>query len=398
LLGAEEFGFSTAPLITLGCIMMRKCHLNTCPVGIATQDPDLRKKFSGKPEHVVNYLFMVAEEARRIMAELGFRTIDEMVGRSEVLKTDKAINHWKADGLDLTSVLMPANKPHENVGVICSQAQDHALEKSLDMTVLLEQAKPAIESGEPVTIKTPIVNINRTVGTILSNEVAKRYGQEGLPDDTIRIELTGSAGQSLGAFLSRGITINLEGDANDYVGKGLSGGRLVVYPPAESSFTAHENILIGNVCLYGATGGEAFFRGRAAERFCVRNSGARTVIEGVGDHGCEYMTGGRVVVLGPTGRNFAAGMSGGIAYIWDRDGDFNLNCNLATVELETITDAEEEADVQSLIKRHAELTGSAVAAEALANWPQFIAQCIKVMPTDYKRVLNELKAQAAANA
>jgi glutamate synthase (NADPH/NADH) large chain len=398
LLGAEEFGFSTAPLITLGCIMMRKCHLNTCPVGIATQDPDLRKKFSGKPEHVVNYLFMVAEEARRIMAELGFRTIDEMVGRSEVLKTDKAINHWKADGLDLTSVLMPANKPHENVGVICSQAQDHALEKSLDMTVLLEQAKPAIESGEPVTIKTPIVNINRTVGTILSNEVAKRYGQEGLPDDTIRIELTGSAGQSLGAFLSRGITINLEGDANDYVGKGLSGGRLVVYPPAESSFTAHENILIGNVCLYGATGGEAFFRGRAAERFCVRNSGARTVIEGVGDHGCEYMTGGRVVVLGPTGRNFAAGMSGGVAYIWDRDGDFNLNCNLATVELETITDAEEEADVQSLIKRHAELTGSAVAAEALANWPQFIAQCIKVMPTDYKRVLNELKAQAAANA
>ncbi|MGB1708959.1 MAG: glutamate synthase-related protein, partial [Rubripirellula sp.] len=266
LLGAEEFGFSTAPLITLGCIMMRKCHLNTCPVGIATQDPDLRKKFSGKPEHVVNYLFMVAEEARRIMAELGFRTIDEMVGRSEVLKTDKAINHWKADGLDLTSVLMPASKPHENVGVICSQAQDHALEKSLDMTVLLEQAKPALESREPVTIKTPIVNINRTVGTILSNEVAKRYGQAGLPDDTIRIELNGSAGQSLGAFLSHGITINLEGDANDYVGKGLSGGRLVVYPPAVSSFTAHENILIGNVCLYGATGGEAFFRGRAAER------------------------------------------------------------------------------------------------------------------------------------
>jgi glutamate synthase (NADPH/NADH) large chain len=398
LLGAEEFGFSTAPLITLGCIMMRKCHLNTCPVGIATQDPDLRKKFNGKPEHVVNYLFMVAEEARRIMAELGFRTIDEMVGRSEVLKTGKAINHWKADGLDLTSVLMPANKPHEHVGVICSQAQDHALEKSLDMTVLLEQAKPAIESGEPVTIKTPIVNINRTVGTILSNEVAKRYGQQGLPDDTIRIELTGSAGQSLGAFLSHGITINLEGDANDYVGKGLSGGRLVVYPPVDSSFTAHENILIGNVCLYGATGGEAFFRGRAAERFCVRNSGARTVIEGVGDHGCEYMTGGRVVVLGPTGRNFAAGMSGGIAYIWDRDGDFNLNCNLATVELEAITDAEEEADIQSLIKRHAELTGSTVAAEALANWSHFIAQCIKVMPTDYKRVLNELKAQAAANA
>ncbi|MDA7937016.1 glutamate synthase-related protein, partial [bacterium] len=398
LLGAEEFGFSTAPLITLGCIMMRKCHLNTCPVGIATQDPELREKFSGKPEHVVNYLFMVAEEARRIMAELGFRTIDEMVGRSDVLKTDKAINHWKADGLDLTSVLMPANKPHDNVGVICSQTQDHALDKSLDMTVLLQQAKPALESGQSVTIKTPIVNINRTVGTILSNEVAKRYGQEGLPDGTIRIELAGSAGQSLGAFLAHGISIDLEGDANDYVGKGLSGGRIVIYPPKESSFTAHENILIGNVCLYGATGGEAFFRGRAAERFCVRNSGAHTVIEGVGDHGCEYMTGGRVVVLGPTGRNFAAGMSGGIAYIWDRDGDFNLNCNLATVELESITDAEEEADIQSLIQRHVELTGSVVGAEALANWSQFISQCIKVMPTDYKRVLNELKIQAAANA
>ena len=397
LLGAEEFGFSTAPLITLGCIMMRKCHLNTCPVGIATQDAELRKKFSGKPEHVVNYLFMVAEETRRIMAELGFRTIDEMVGRSDVLKTDKAIKHWKADGLDLTSVLMPASKPHEDVGVICSQAQDHALEKSLDMTVLLEQAKPALESGESVTIQTPIVNINRTVGTILSNEVAKRYGQEGLPDDTIRIELNGSAGQSLAAFLSRGITIDLEGDANDYVGKGLSGGRVVIYPPADSSFIAHENILIGNVCLYGATGGEAYFRGRAAERFCVRNSGARTVIEGVGDHGCEYMTGGRVVVLGPTGRNFAAGMSGGIAYIWDREGNFNLNCNLATVELDSITDAEEEADIKSLIGRHVEFTDSIVGSDALQNWSEFLSQCVKVMPTDYKRVLNELKAQEAAN-
>ena len=398
LLGAEEFGFSTAPLITLGCIMMRKCHLNTCPVGIATQDPELRKKFTGKPEHVVNYLFMVAEEARRLMAKLGFRSIDEMVGRSDVLKTDKAIQHWKADGLDLTSVLMPANKPHENVGVICSQAQDHGLEKSLDMTVLLDQAKPALESKEPVTIKTPIININRTVGTILSNEVAKRYGQAGLPEDTIRIELTGSAGQSLGAFLSHGITIDLEGDANDYVGKGLSGGRVVIYPPRESSFTAEENILIGNVCLYGATGGEAFFRGRAAERFCVRNSGARTVIEGVGDHGCEYMTGGRVVVLGPTGRNFAAGMSGGIAYIWDRKGDFNLNCNLATVELEKIESAEEEAEVKDLINRHVQFTGSTVGSRVLENWSEFLSQCVKVMPTDYKRVLNEMKQQQTANA
>ncbi len=398
LLGAEEFGFSTAPLITLGCIMMRKCHLNTCPVGIATQDPDLRKKFNGKPEHVVNYLFMVAEEARRIMAKLGFRTIDEMVGRSDVLETDKAIRHWKADGLDLTAILMPAGKPHEGVDVICTRAQDHGLEKSLDMTRLLAAARGALESREPVCIESPIVNINRTVGTILSNEVAKRYGQAGLPDDTIRIELTGSAGQSLGAFLSHGITIELEGDANDYVGKGLSGGRLIVYPPRQSSFAPEENILIGNVCLYGATGGEAFFRGRAAERFCVRNSGARTVIEGVGDHGCEYMTGGRVVVLGPTGRNFAAGMSGGIAYIWDREGTFNLNCNLATVALEKIEGDEEEEDIKTMVQRHAQFTSSTVAAEVLENWGDFLRRCVKVMPVDYKRVLEEMKTRETATA
>ncbi len=398
LLGAEEFGFSTAPLITLGCIMMRKCHLNTCPVGIATQDPELRKKFNGKPEHVVNYLFMVAEETRRIMAKLGFRTIDEMVGRSDRLYTDKAIKHWKADGLDLTSVLMPANRPHDDVDVICTQTQDHGLEKSLDMTVLLDAAAPALNNGEPVTIKTPIININRTVGTILSNEVAKRYGQIGLPDDTIRIELNGSAGQSLGAFLARGITIELEGDANDYVGKGLSGGRLIIYPHRESTFAAEDNILVGNVCLYGATSGEAFFRGRAAERFCVRNSGARTVIEGVGDHGCEYMTGGRVVVLGPTGRNFAAGMSGGIAYIWDRDGQFNLNCNLATVGLERIETAEEEEEVRDLIRKHAQVTGSTVAQSALEQWDDFLSQCVKVMPTDYKRVLLQMQKEATATA
>ena len=295
-------------------------------------------------------------------------------------------------------MLMPANKPHDDVGVICSQAQDHALEKSLDMTVLLDAAKPALENGESVVIDTPIVNINRTVGTILSNEVAKKYGQAGLPDETIRINLTGSAGQSLGAFLAHGVSINLEGDANDYVGKGLSGGRVVIYPPKNSSFTAEDNILIGNVCLYGATGGEAYFRGRAAERFCVRNSGARTVIEGVGDHGCEYMTGGRVVVLGPTGRNFAAGMSGGIAYSWDRNGDFNLNCNLATVALESIETAEEEADVKEMISRHAEFTGSEAAAAVLADWSGFLSQCVKVMPTDYKRVLEEMKQAETATA
>ncbi|EMI55367.1 glutamate synthase large subunit [Rhodopirellula sallentina] len=396
LLGAEEFGFSTAPLITLGCIMMRKCHLNTCPVGIATQDPDLRKMFKGKPEHVVNYLFMVAEDARRLMAKLGFRTIDEMVGRSDVLKTEEAIKHWKSDGLDLTQVLQPASKPHDDVGVICSRAQDHGLEKSLDMTKLLGEARNAIDTGEPVRISSPIININRTVGTILSHEIAKVHGQKGLPDDTVHIDLTGSAGQSLGAFLAHGVTIELEGDANDYVGKGLSGGRIVVYPPREKTFTAADNIIVGNVCLYGATGGEVFFSGRAAERFCVRNSGANAVVEGVGDHGCEYMTGGRVVVLGRAGRNFAAGMSGGIAYVWDRDGEFNLNCNLATVELEKIEGAEEEAMVKEMVRRHQELTSSEVAGEALADWGTFLSQCVKVMPTDYKRVLLEKAEKKAA--
>jgi glutamate synthase (NADPH/NADH) large chain len=392
LLGAEEFGFSTAPLITLGCIMMRKCHLNTCPVGIATQDPELRKMFTGKPEHVVNYLFMVAEEARRLMAKLGFRTIDEMVGRSDVLHTEDAIKHWKSDGLDLTPVLRPASKPHENVGVICSRAQDHGLEKSLDMTKILGEARNAIDTGEPVRITSPIININRTVGTILSHEIAKVHGQKGLPDDTIHIDLTGSAGQSLGAFLAHGVTIELEGDANDYVGKGLSGGRILVYPPRERTFVSEDNIIVGNVCLYGATSGEAFFSGRAAERFCVRNSGAHTVVEGVGDHGCEYMTGGRVVVLGETGRNFAAGMSGGIAYIWDRKGDFNLSCNLATVELESIQTGEEEDFVKAMIQKHHEYTSSNVASEALSDWPTFLKQCVKVMPTDYKRVLLEMAA------
>ncbi|MEO1615988.1 MAG: glutamate synthase large subunit, partial [Planctomycetota bacterium] len=358
MLGAEEFGFSTAPLITLGCIMMRKCHLNTCPVGIATQDPYLRSKFEGKPEYVVNYLFMVAEEARQIMAKLGFRTIDEMVGRSDMLETDEAIKHWKSDGLDLTQVLRVAAKPHPDVKVINSQTQDHGLDKSLDLTTLLNQARESIETGKPVVIESPIVNINRTVGTILSDEVAKKHGQAGLPNDTIRLNLTGSAGQSLGAFLAHGVTITLDGDANDYVGKGLSGGKIIVYPPKNSTFASEDNIIVGNVCLYGATGGEAYFRGRAAERFCVRNSGALTVVEGVGDHGCEYMTGGRVVILGQTGRNFAAGMSGGIAYVWDRTGDFNLNCNLALVELERIESGEEESLVKSLIERHVEYTGS----------------------------------------
>jgi len=395
LLGAEEFGFATAPLIALGCIMMRKCHLNTCPVGIATQDPELRKKFEGKPEHVVNYLFMVAEDARRIMARLGFRTIDDMVGRSEVLHTDAAIKHWKSDGLDLTDVLAPAKKRHENVGTRWSMPQDHGLEKSLDMRKILVQAEPALERGESVLIESPIVNINRTVGTILSHNVAKRYGQAGLPDDTIRIRLSGSAGQSLGAFLAHGITIELEGDANDYVGKGLSGGHVIVYPPRESSFVAEDNIIVGNVCLYGATSGEAYYRGLAAERFCVRNSGANAVVEGVGDHGCEYMTGGHVVILGKTGRNFAAGMSGGIAYVWDLDGKFNLRCNLATVVLERISAGDEEQMVKEMIQRHQAFTGSEPAARALSDWSMFLKKCVKVMPIDYKAVLEEAKRSQA---
>jgi len=388
LLGAEEFGFATAPLITLGCIMMRKCHLNTCPVGIATQDPELRKKFTGKPEHVVNYLFMVAEEARQLMAKLGFRTINEMVGRVDVLDTDRAIRHWKADGLDLTPVLTPAHRPHDDVQVYNVHTQDHGLELALD-NKLIEQAQPALQHRKPVRIESPVVNTNRVVGTMLSHEIAKRHGAEGLPDDTIHIKLNGSAGQSLGAWLSRGVTIELEGDANDYVGKGLSGGRLVVYPPRNSTFAPEENIIIGNVALYGATSGSAFFRGAAAERFCVRNSGAIAVIEGCGDHGCEYMTGGRAVILGRTGRNFAAGMSGGIAYVWDREGDFITRCNLGTVELEKMVDPADIAELKQLIERHREATGSTVAQAVLDNWDQALTQLVKVMPIDYKRVLAE---------
>ncbi|MFO0790738.1 MAG: glutamate synthase-related protein [Pirellulales bacterium] len=394
ILGAEEFGFATAPLITMGCIMMRKCHLNTCPVGIATQDPVLRKKFAGKPEHVVNYLFMVAEDARQHMAELGFRTIDEMVGRVDCLETDAAIRHWKADGLDLTGLLSPIKKPHPEVGTYCQRGQDHGLDLSLDRTTLLELAKPALESGAAVRAELPIINTNRTVGTILSHEIAKKWGENCLPDGTIHFKFTGSAGQSLGAFLARGVTLELVGDANDYVGKGLSGGRVIIYPPAESSFVPEDNIIIGNVALYGATSGEAFFRGRAAERFAVRNSGASAVIEGVGDHGCEYMTGGRVVILGPTGRNFAAGMSGGIAYVYDPNDAFLANCNLGMVELEKVEADEDIAEVRALIEKHRDFTGSTVAADVLERWEETLRKFVKVMPTDYKRVLEEQKRAA----
>ncbi len=397
LLGAEEFGFATAPLITLGCIMMRKCHLNTCPVGIATQDPELRKKFSGQPEHVINYLFMVAEDARKTMAQLGFRTVDEMVGRAEVLEVSDAIVHWKSQGLDLRNLLTPARKPHAEVGLFCTQKQDHGLEKAIDNR-LIELARPALDRGEKVRAEMTIRNINRTVGTTLSHEIAKKFGDALLPPDTIHYKFNGSAGQSFGAWLAKGVTLELEGDANDYVGKGLSGGRIVVYPPKVSSFVAEENILVGNVCMYGAISGEAFLRGRAAERFCVRNSGGTAVIEGVGDHGCEYMTGGRVVVLGKTGRNFAAGMSGGVAYVLDVDGKFGNRCNTEIVELEKVEAEEDVAELRSLVERHFEYTGSAVAEKVLADWNGSLAKFVKVMPTDYKRVLAEMKKKASASA
>jgi glutamate synthase (NADPH/NADH) large chain len=330
------------------------------------------------------------------MARLGFRTINEMIGRADVLQTDEAIKHWKTDGLDLTPILMPAEKPRAEVGVYCTRKQDHGLELALD-NKLIEQARPAIERGEKVRIETPIVNVNRTVGTTLSHEIAKRWGEELLPDDTIHIKFDGSAGQSFAAFLAKGVTLELEGDANDYVGKGLSGGRLIVYPPKQSTFTPGENILVGNVVLYGATRGQAFFRGRAAERFCVRNSGAHTVIEGVGDHGCEYMTGGRVVILGPTGRNFAAGMSGGVAYVWDPHNALLQNCNLGMVELEKLEAEEDIAEVRNLIELHQQYTGSAVAGDVLADWESAIPKFAKVMPIDYKRVLEQMKREAESH-
>ena len=387
LLGAEEYGFATSALIVSGCIMMRVCHLNTCPVGIATQDPVLREKFTGKPEYVVNYFRMIAEEVRELMAQLGFRTMDEMIGRRDRLDSRKAIGHWKARKLDLTSILyMP--EVRANIPTRRMQEQDHELGKALD-NLLIELAKDALESRKPVELQLPIRNSNRTVGTMLGSELTRRHGGNGLPDDTIRIKFTGSAGQSFGAFIPNGISLTLEGDANDYFGKGLSGGRLVIYPPAEVAFRAEENIIIGNVALYGATGGEAFIRGIAGERFAVRNSGASTVVEGVGDHGCEYMTRGHVVVLGRTGRNFAAGMSGGVAYVLDEEGDFAQRCNLQMVDLEALEDPNEEKFVRGLIERHAELTQSARARTILDNWNSYREKLVKVMPLDYRRVLAE---------
>ena len=389
ILGAEEFGFSTAPLVTLGCIMMRKCHLNTCPVGIATQDKELRKKFHGSPENVVNYLFMVAKELRMIMAKLGIRTLNELIGRVDLLEMEAALNHWKRDGLDLSKILTPAQKVFKDTEVFNTQKQNHNLKKSMDMS-LVRAIRNNIKTKQRININLEIGNTNRVFGTILSNEVSKIWGANGLPEDTININLKGSAGQSIGAWVTKGITINLEGDANDYVGKGLSGGKIIIYPPNESKFVAEENILLGNVALYGATGGEAYFRGIAAERFCVRNSGARVVVEGIGDHGCEYMTGGRAVILGKTGRNFGAGMSGGIAYVYDEDQNFEKKCNLSTFELEKIKVKEDIEELKELIENHFRYTKSSVAKKILDNWKKELFNFKKVMPTDYKRVLQEM--------
>ncbi|MEO7193095.1 MAG: glutamate synthase large subunit [Vicinamibacterales bacterium] len=385
LLGAEEYGFATAPLVVTGCIMMRVCHLNTCPVGIATQDPELRARYTGQPEFVENFFRFVATEVRELMAQLGFRTMDEMIGRVDRLDVRRAVQHWKAKGLDLTPILQePAGGPA--AARRCMVSQDHGLAQALD-NQLITAAAPALQDARPVELRSAIRNVNRTVGTMLGAEVSRRYGGEGLAEDTIRIHFDGSAGQSFGAFVPRGMTMALEGDANDYFGKGLSGGKLIVYPPKAARFKPEDNVIIGNVALYGATGGEAYVRGLAGERFGVRNSGATAVVEGIGDHGCEYMTGGQVVVLGRTGRNFAAGMSGGIAYVLDMAGDFAARCNRAMVDLESL---EEEADaelVHGLIARHVHYTGSTYAAELLRQWERVREEFVKVMPRDYKRVL-----------
>jgi glutamate synthase (ferredoxin) len=390
LLGAEEFGFATAPLVAMGCIMMRVCHLNTCPVGVATQNPELRKRFMGEPEHVVNFMRMIAEEVRELMAQLGFRQMNRMIGRVDRLEVKKAIEHWKAKGLDFTSILAQPEVP-SSVGRFCQIPQDHGLEKALDNTVLLKLCEGAIERKEKVVAALPIRNVNRVVGTIVGSEITRRWGAEGLPEDTIEIHFTGSAGQSFGAFMPKGMTFMLEGDANDYIGKGLSGGKIIVYPPADSTFVPEENIIVGNVALYGATGGEAYICGMAGERFGVRNSGVTAVVESVGDHGCEYMTGGRVVVLGPTGRNFAAGMSGGIAYVLDETSDFPARCNMQMVSLEKMEDPDEIEQVWKMIQRHQTYTKSARAAKILANWDAFHPKFVKVMPKDYKRVLESMK-------
>jgi len=386
LLGAEEFGFATAPLVVMGCIMMRVCHLDTCPVGVATQNPELRKRFTGDPAHVVNFMKFIAQELREVMAQLGFRTINEMVGRTDKLQMKSALNHWKAKGLDYSNMFFTPDVGPD-VGRYCTESQDHGLDKALDQTTLLNLCKPALDRKEKVKATVAIKNTNRVVGTMVGSELTRRFGPQGLPEDTIQLHFQGSAGQSFGAFIPRGMTLRLEGDANDYVGKGLSGGKIIIYPSKASTFIPEENIIIGNVALYGATAGEVYIRGIAGERFAVRNSGVNTVVEGVGDHGCEYMTGGRVVVLGATGRNFAAGMSGGVAYVYDPQGTFSLLCNKQMVDLETLQDPEDMAELKKLVENHQKYTGSGVAIKLLKDWTSMLSKFVKVIPKDYKRAL-----------
>jgi len=409
LLGADEFGFATAPLVVEGCIMMRKCHLNTCPVGVATQDPVLRKKFSGKPEHVVNYFFFVAEEARQIMAQLGIRKFDDLIGRADLLDMKKGIEHWKAQGLDFSRVFALPPVPAE-VPRLHTSTQDHGLDKALDVR-LIEKSKPAIERGESVKFMEVAKNVNRTVGAMLSGELIKHH-PDGLPDDTVFIQMEGTGGQSFGAFLAKGITMYLIGEANDYTGKGMSGGRIVVRPSIDFRGNASDNIIVGNTVLYGATSGEAFFRGVGGERFGVRLSGATAVVEGTGDHGCEYMTGGTVVVLGKTGRNFAAGMSGGLAYVFDEDGLFSKRVNTAQVSLEKVLSAADQADagipnhkgladealLKKLVEDHHRWTGSLRAREILDNWAANLPKFVKVFPHEYRRALTEMGAKQEATA
>ena len=416
LLGADEFGFATAPLIAAGCVMMRKCHLNTCPTGVATQDPVLRKRFKGTPEHVINFFFFVAEEVRELLAAMGFRRLDEVIGRSELLSKDAMIGHWKARGLDFSRVFFKPDAPREET--YRTTRQNHPIDDVLDRR-LIEQATPALEARQQVRIETPIRNVDRSAGAMLSGEVARRFGHKGLRDDTIRVRLTGTAGQSFGAFLTRGVSFELVGEANDYVGKGLSGGRLVIRPPEAARTLAERSIIVGNTALYGAIEGECYFRGVAGERFAVRNSGAVAVVEGVGDHGCEYMTGGIVVVIGQTGRNFAAGMSGGVAYVLDEVGDFAARCNMAMVELEPVPEEDDmletllhhggdldykgrvdvsgdmtrhdEERLVQLISNHMHLTGSSRAKQILDDWAAYRPMFRKVMPVEYRRALQEME-------
>ncbi|MED4567758.1 glutamate synthase-related protein, partial [Bacillus atrophaeus] len=393
LLGAEEFGFATAPLVVLGCVMMRACHLDTCPVGVATQNPELRKKFMGDPDHIVNYMLFIAEEVREFMAALGFKTFDEMIGRTDVLQiSERAKAHWKASQLDLSTLL------YQPEGVRTFQTpQNHKIDQSLDMTTILPAVKEAIESGKEADVDVEINNTNRVAGTVTGSEISKRYGAEGLPDDTIKLRFTGSAGQSFGAFVPKGMSLYLTGDSNDYVGKGLSGGKIIVKAPETFNCSSHDHVIIGNVAFYGATSGEAFISGRAGERFAVRNSGVNVVVEGIGDHGCEYMTGGRVVVLGDVGKNFAAGMSGGIAYVLTDDPKaFKRKCNLEMISFEALEDEQEIQDVKAMIEKHAAYTDSPKAENLLNQWEETVKKFVKVIPKNYKQMLLSIEEQKAA--